>query len=145
MRSTSWNFILTLAVILPRNKLGNSKNLVLLTLWLLNPVAKGANIELVDTGYYEKMCFDILRNEDWYRAVPDSFNVQVKYHSTVNRAFNKGIIDKYTLEFLTVKFPKLSTFYALPKTHKNLSRPHGRPIVSGNSNLNQQASLLIGT
>lgn len=55
----------------------------------------------------------------------------------------KGIIDKETLEFLTVKFPRLSTFYALPKTHKNIKKNPGRPIVSVNGNLTEQASQLV--
>lgn len=35
---------------------------------------------------------------------------------------NRGTIDKVTWEFLTNKYPKLATFYTLPKTHE--SPPH---------------------
>lgn len=106
---------------------------------------KGGNIVLMDSCYYEKMCFDILRNADWYRPIPDSYYTQLhsKYNVLVGDAYSLGTIDKDTFEFLTVKFPVFSTFYALLKTHKNLKRPPGRPIVSGNGNLTEQASQLV--
>lgn len=104
---------------------------------------KGGNIVLMDNGYYEKMCFDFLRNSDWYRTVHDSFNAELhfKYHSIVNCAFNKGIIDKDTLEFLTVKFPRLYTFYILPKTHKNVANLlAGQLYLARAISQNQQAN-----
>lgn len=108
---------------------------------VIKPSDKGGNIVLMDSEYYERMYLDLLHNRDWYRTVPNSFQIQIqsRYQSIVNSAFNTGTIDKELCEFLTVKSPRLATFYALPKTHKNISKPPGRSIVSGNGNLTEPA------
>lgn len=60
---------------------------------VIKPSDKGGNIVLMDSKQYEAMYLDLLRNQDWYRAVPDSFNLnlQAKYQSIVGDAANQGI------------------------------------------------------
>lgn len=47
--------------------------------------------------------------------MPESMNADLhsKYCSIVNRGSNRGVINEDILEFLTVKCPKLATFYVL--------------------------------
>lgn len=42
-----------------------------------------------------------------------------------------GCIDSELAEFLLVQHPKTPLLYLLPKIHKSLQNPPGRPIVSG--------------
>lgn len=42
-----------------------------------------------------------------------------------------------------VPFPKIPVFYALPKLHKRVMPPSGRPIVAGIGNSSEKASILI--
>lgn len=41
------------------------------------------------------------------------------------------------------KEPKIPSFYMLPKIHKNLENPPGRPIISGNESLTEPASEFV--
>lgn len=53
------------------------------------------------------------------------------------------MIDKSTWEFPNTCNPKTPTLYALPKIHKSIDQPPGRPIVSGNGCLTESASRLV--
>lgn len=77
-------------------------------------------------------CFSThLSNRDWYTPIPVE-NVQTynkDYDVIISVAYNDGIID--ILEVLKVPHPKIPSFYSLPKTHKNIRKPPGCPIISG--------------
>lgn len=45
--------------------------------------------------------------------------------------FQNGILDKKEKEFLVPLAPTMPIIYYLPKVHKCLTKPTGRPIVSG--------------
>lgn len=91
------------------------------------------------------MCNDILNNREWYRIVIESFlkNCKIKFTELVFQAYNDDLINKETLEFLLIKYPKTPTFYALPKIHKWLKDPLGRPIISRINSLTSNASRLM--
>lgn len=65
------------------------------------------------------------------------------FYELVDRAFHDQIINQTTWEFIRTQHPRLATFYCLPKTHKNGQHLTGRPIVSGNGTLTENASQLI--
>ena len=50
----------------------------------------------------------------------------------VRKIFERGEITCDTLEFLVQDQPRTAQFYLLPKIHKRLPNPPGRPIVSAN-------------
>lgn len=58
----------------------------------------------------------------------------------INKAHIEGMIDKKTNECLTPDLPKVACLYLLPKLHKNLQTPPGRPIISGNESLCENIS-----
>ncbi|XP_071970284.1 uncharacterized protein [Engystomops pustulosus] len=53
-------------------------------------------------------------------------------------ALRAGILNKTEADFLTTQKPIIPTFYLLPKVHKSLVKPPGRPIVSGMGSLNEK-------
>ncbi|CAH2320478.1 Hypothetical predicted protein [Pelobates cultripes] len=55
-------------------------------------------------------------------------------------AFNENIIAKFELDYLYIQLPKLAIFYHLPRIHKNLDNPPGRPIISGIGSLTSDLS-----
>lgn len=82
---------------------------------------------------------------NWYRPISQSLvdNFTSEYHKLIFSAYQQGIIDCNTWKFLNVKEPKTPMFYALPKLHKSLNNPPGRPIVSGCQCLTENASALV--
>ena len=99
----------------------------------------------MNTEQYECMCTKILANTDWYRPISRTVleNFSNKFRTIISRALFQGTIDKDTWKFLNTKDPRVPTFYALPKTHKSLIDPPGRPIISGCAGLTENASSLV--
>lgn len=56
-----------------------------------------------------------------------------------------GLVSKQTWEFINNKFAKILAFYAIPKIHKSISVPPGRPIISGNQSILENGSKWINT
>lgn len=58
-------------------------------------------------------------------------------------AMEAGIINKKQHDALLPLDPRIAVFYMLPKVHKDLVNPPGRPIVSGNENFCEPICKLI--
>ena len=73
-----------------------------------------------------------LKNEQFYKECTE--NLTLKYHSMVQELvtelFDKELISDQTFKFLSTGRERTSIFYLLPKIHKKLQNPPGRPIVS---------------
>ncbi|XP_026098621.1 uncharacterized protein LOC113069710 [Carassius auratus] len=61
----------------------------------------------------------------------------------LNEAKSHNWITKREYEFLLCQHPRYSTFYMLPKVHKDLENPPGRPIISGNDSITEPASKFV--
>lgn len=61
----------------------------------------------------------------------------------IDEARNNKIITEEQSKFLRVEHRKLPTFYCLPKTHKSLTDPKRRPLVSGIDSVSEQASIFV--
>ena len=57
--------------------------------------------------------------------------------------FNKKIISEQTYKFLSTSGKRTSIFYLLPKIHKNLLNPPGRPIVSSVDCPTERISMML--
>ncbi|XP_073478692.1 uncharacterized protein [Aquarana catesbeiana] len=99
----------------------------------------------MDNAKYEKMCFNILNDTKCYKKISpstvDKFNQE--FFSLVDESVNEGVIDKDTWDFIRTRHPRQPTFYALPKVHKKLNDPPGRPIISGNGSITEGISQII--
>lgn len=102
---------------------------------------KGGNAVVMDGAQNEGMCYAILDNKQWYTKVSPLVLKRDKpiHDNLINAAYQDQIIPKTVWEYLQVPDPVIQTFYALPKVHKSLHDPPGRPIVSGNGSLTEKA------
>ncbi|CAJ0948182.1 unnamed protein product [Ranitomeya imitator] len=75
--------------------------------------------QLEDPGVYERLSHD------------PKFDIAREIKTILENAVHKQIIDQDLYDFLTIKFPVTPVIYTLPKIHKSLVHPLGRPIVSG--------------
>lgn len=112
---------------------------------IIKQADKGGNIVIMTRSQYESMCYAILENKEWYKkTIPLTLNQDKQlYENIINRALTHKVISKKTYQFLQVSSPITQTFYALPKIHKSIKNPPGRPIVSGNGSLTEKASQYI--
>nr|XP_028578457.1 uncharacterized protein LOC114593837 [Podarcis muralis] len=78
-----------------------------------------------------------LQNSNFYKPLPKDPTDDVSriIRTTLSEGISFGYLDKKTTEFLFNKYPRTPVFYILPKIHKSLNAPPGRPIVSGNDSL----------
>lgn len=106
---------------------------------------KGGNIVLMTDQQYIEMCMGILSNRSWYRQIAASSTNRYinEYKLLIGDAYHMDLIDQDTHAYLDTKFPRTAPFFALPKLHKNIHAPPGRPIVSGIGSLTENASRLI--
>lgn len=112
---------------------------------VIKPSDKGGNNVLMSHLQYQHMCYDILNNREWYHPIDLQMvsSFENEFRGLCAQAHLKGLVDKDTMEYLVNPFPRTPTFYALPKVHKNLKCPPGRPIVSGIGSLSECASRYV--
>ena len=56
---------------------------------------------------------------------------------------NSKEISRKTADYLIIENPKTANFYLLPKIHKNIIPPPGRPIVLANSCPSERISQFV--
>lgn len=112
---------------------------------VIKPSDKGGNVVLMNREDYINMCLHILNNQEWYQQVPAQKLIEARsnYLTIIDQAYQQGLIDKDTREFLEVKWPITPTFYSLPKVHKNIVNPPAHPIISGIGSHTQTASQYV--
>lgn len=86
-----------------------------------------------------------LQNCEYYQRLQSNPIEGIKNELTdiLSHAKEEGWISKNECEFLFCKNPRNPTFYMLPKIHKNLESPPGRPIISGNESITEPASKFV--
>ncbi|XP_077117394.1 uncharacterized protein LOC143773978 [Ranitomeya variabilis] len=108
-------------------RLKNLKDIV------IKPADKGGNIVIWPTKLYEAEAYRLLRDTSCYKKL--TYNPLSSYKEQLRKilwkAEERHIITTEVRDILLVKDPRISTLYLLPKVHKNLRVPPGRPIVSG--------------
>ncbi|XP_075697341.1 uncharacterized protein LOC142662932 [Rhinoderma darwinii] len=94
---------------------------------------KGGNIVIWPTEKYEKEAFRQLRDKKTYQKLTHNpvISFSAELFKILTLAHDKGIIPKNVLSGLMTQYPRIPTLYFLPKVHKNMTDPPGRPIVSG--------------
>ncbi|CAJ0962968.1 unnamed protein product [Ranitomeya imitator] len=106
---------------------------------------KGGAIVIMDYSFYRLEILSQLANRNVYQPLTNNPTPLIRNKITVllDEALSTGIIDKKTKEFLTNEYPIVPVFYVLPKIHKNLERPPGRPIVASTDSILSPLSILL--
>uniref|UniRef100_A0A8C5N1Z7 Reverse transcriptase domain-containing protein n=1 Tax=Leptobrachium leishanense TaxID=445787 RepID=A0A8C5N1Z7_9ANUR len=112
---------------------------------IIKPSDKGGNITIMSKDQYEFMVKTLLEDSNVYVRLPQDPTKRFmdQLGEILIRGYEKGHISEEEYKFLKTDKPTIATFYALPKVHKNLEKPPGRPIVSGIGNLTQNCSQYI--
>ncbi|CAJ0927374.1 unnamed protein product [Ranitomeya imitator] len=103
------------------------------TEFLVREADKGGNVVLWPHEMYSIEVLRQLNNTNNYHVLPSdpTWVFKGKLDHLIKEATGEGILNKREADFLVTHHPVVPTFYILPKVHKSLNRPPGRPIVSG--------------
>lgn len=94
---------------------------------------KGEGLVILKKEDYEEEMGNLLKVENTYKKLKG--NPKPQYKKSLKRLVNKGkeigILNKKEAQYLVPESTKTSVIYHLPKIHKRLEKPPGRPIISG--------------
>ncbi|CAJ0940330.1 unnamed protein product [Ranitomeya imitator] len=76
-------------------------------------------------------------------VIMDRFMYQKKINHILEQAVVSVIINKKTQQFLIKSDPIIPVFYTLPKIHKRLDNPPGRPIVASTDSILSPLYILL--
>ncbi|XP_053556255.1 death domain-containing protein 1 [Bombina bombina] len=96
----------------------------------------------VEINDIKQMSFQVLLDdtgEDWVKKLQG----QKELDHILKCGFESGMINENELEFMTTPFPVTLVLYVLPKVHKTLTKPPGRPIVSARDSLCSNVAIFI--
>ncbi|XP_041420430.1 uncharacterized protein LOC121394203 [Xenopus laevis] len=112
---------------------------------IIRQADKGGGIVILDKTYYVDEITKQLSDTDTYVRLKGDPTVKFKQKldTLINTAVVAGWVDENTKRFLTTDFPKIPFLYTLPKIHKSLSAPPGRPIISAVGSLFQPIAIFI--
>ncbi|CAJ0943660.1 unnamed protein product [Ranitomeya imitator] len=112
---------------------------------IIKPADKGGAIVIMDYSFYRSEILSQLSNREVYLPLdnnPTSI-VKEKIAFVLENALASHIIDRKTKDFLTKEYPIIPVFYVLPKIHKNMTKPPGRPIVASTDSILSPLSILL--
>uniref|UniRef100_A0A803JGD4 Reverse transcriptase domain-containing protein n=1 Tax=Xenopus tropicalis TaxID=8364 RepID=A0A803JGD4_XENTR len=112
---------------------------------VIRPADKGGSIVLLDYTYYRDELLEQLRDSATYRLLPGDPTSKFKREldSLISSALNAGWVDQDTAQYMNTEYPRIPIIYTLPKIHKSLSAPPGRPIISAVGSLYQPVATYI--
>ncbi|KAJ1159325.1 hypothetical protein NDU88_011992 [Pleurodeles waltl] len=100
---------------------------------IIKAADKGGGIVLQDIDNYKQEILRQLSDQDCYKisTIDPTKQLSKEILELTTKGFDLCFISKRELQFLNKKNPCIPVIYTLPKIHKNLTNPPGRPIVSG--------------
>ncbi|XP_078541845.1 uncharacterized protein LOC144827386 [Lissotriton helveticus] len=116
-------------------------------LLVIKPADKGGAIVLQDVQQYKEEIYSQLRDGVSYtvsRTNPTR-DIRKQIQDITGRGKDAGFLSTKEHEFLNVAQPRTPTIYTLPKIHKSMTKPPGRPIVSGCGSLLEPLCKYIDT
>lgn len=94
---------------------------------------KGGGIVILNQSDYLEEANRILSDKNYYQPLKSDPSKQFheQYMHLITQAYQNKILNKKELKFLDTKSPITPIFYNLPKIHKSVEKPPGRPIIAG--------------
>ena len=116
-----------------------------LTHIVVKPVDKGQAICVLDREDYLKEGYKQLSDISKYKKVEVDLTEQHRreVQNLVEEAYQNGEIHESVKKFLSDKTCKTPFLYLLPKIHKKVTPPPGRPVVSGNGGPTEKISKFV--
>ena len=101
---------------------------------VIKPADKGSAVVIMDRLDYLKIGYSQLSNKQFYKKLDTDPTeaTRVEIQNVVEDMYQNGEIDESVKSYLSDTYCRTSQMYFLPKIHKNLNPPPGRPIVSAN-------------
>ncbi|OCT67848.1 hypothetical protein XELAEV_18039149mg [Xenopus laevis] len=115
--------------------LQNNKSLV------IKPADKGGAVVVMDKEFYINTIITMLDDTTTYQKLTTNplFSIQRAIKDCVENALQLEIIDNKLAAYLIQTNPITPVLYILPKIHKNMDKPPGRPIVAGQNFFNTKS------
>ena len=112
---------------------------------VIKPVDKGQAICVLDREDYLKEGFKQLSDTSKYIKVEENLTEKHRreVQNLVEEAYQNGEIHETVKKFLTDATCKTPNLYLLPKIHKGVTPPPGRPVVSGNGGPTEKISKFV--
>lgn len=103
----------------------------------IKPADKGGESVIMDTSLYVSEISRQLSDEAVYEVTPmdPKHRLMRTIQDLVDGSVQSDLIDFDLRNFLLVNNPITPVLYCLPKIHKSLTQPPGRPIVSGHGSI----------
>ncbi len=112
---------------------------------VIKPADKGSAVVIMSIADYIKEAQKQLSNTAFYKKESENltkkFNAEVK--SVLDDLHQLGEIGKKCHKYLYVENPRTPLFYLLPKIHKGITPPPGRPILSANDSPTERISQFV--
>ena len=120
-------------------ELKNNNNIVILpadkgsavTVLNLSDYIKEGNRQLSDRAFYQEMTVDLTATHN------------SEINTFLDSMLDKGEIDISVYNYLINREPRTANLYLLPKIHKGITPPPGRPICSANGSPTEKISQLV--
>ncbi|CAH2284671.1 Hypothetical predicted protein, partial [Pelobates cultripes] len=103
---------------------------------------KGGGLVILNTSDYGEENRRLLGDTNTYLQLKGDPTIQYQdeLKEILNYGKDRGILNEREYKYLYVQYPRIPVFYHLPKIHKRLVKPPGRPIVSGIGSLTSNLS-----
>uniref|UniRef100_A0A3B4B7W6 Uncharacterized protein n=1 Tax=Periophthalmus magnuspinnatus TaxID=409849 RepID=A0A3B4B7W6_9GOBI len=97
---------------------------------IIKPADKGGAIVIQDTDKYEAEIHSQLSDVTYYKRLPadPTLAFQSEIFQYLETALSREWVTTSEFQLLCCSNPIIPVFYTLPKIHKNIDNPPGRPI-----------------
>ena len=112
---------------------------------IIKPADKGSAIVILDKDNYIAEGERQLQDKQFYEETNMDLTGEVihRVNLFLNNMLQRGQITEKTSSFLTTDIDRTQQLYLLPKIHKDMNNPPGRPIVSGSGGPTEKISQFV--
>ena len=112
---------------------------------IIKPSDKGSGICIMTSEQYKQEVMRQLNNGAHYTKITsdESPRIAQQIQRTISKYINKGLIKEQVAELIIPPDYRPARFYCLMKIHKDIDKPPGRPIMSGNAHVTERLSEFI--